>query len=256
MENIDKSRLRIAQKVREFRKSRHWTQAELSRRLHLSQSRLSELERGDGSFTAEQFLTLLGLFNATPSDFTDEPANNVSEVQNALARWGAPHLQQSPNVLPSARITAVGDAVREAIVASDSPRIITSLAPVLVRNVDRVNLQQLLFELARVGLERRLGWIIDNTLEAVRRETSNAPPQWRRLFGRAQVVLEPFLNLLAAHARRELLVPDALDKGIRSKQTFEHVRDSSSPLSRRWGIVTSIQPDDFVDALRGSYGAG
>ena len=62
LQSLDKDRRRIAAKVRELRQSRNWTQAELSKRLQLSQSRLSEIERGAGSFTAEQFLLLLRLF--------------------------------------------------------------------------------------------------------------------------------------------------------------------------------------------------
>jgi transcriptional regulator with XRE-family HTH domain len=54
-EELKKSRAWIARNVRELRKERRWTQAELAKRLDLSQARLSEIEGGDGSFTAEQF---------------------------------------------------------------------------------------------------------------------------------------------------------------------------------------------------------
>ena len=44
----NKTKEKIATKVRELRKQRRWTQAELAKRLGLSQSRLSEIERGAG----------------------------------------------------------------------------------------------------------------------------------------------------------------------------------------------------------------
>jgi len=41
----------------------------LAGQLGLEQSRLSEIERGDVSFTAEQFVAILKLFNVPPSHF-------------------------------------------------------------------------------------------------------------------------------------------------------------------------------------------
>ena len=255
--SLDKARISVARKVLELRKERRWTQAELSRRLNLSQSRLSEIERGAGSFTAEQFLEILKLFNVAVSDFARPSTGEGSELQNALARLGALHLVESTELLPSERLTGVGDVVREAIVASEFPRLITALGPVLVRNIDRVNLKSLYLQLASAGLERRLAWLVENTLEALRQELpalTGAP--WRRLYRRAEVVLESFLAFIASESRDRASAPDVLDAGIRSKQTLEEVTASSSPISRRWGIVTTLQPGDFVVALRGARVAG
>ena len=96
--SLEKDRAQVAQKVRELRRGRRWTQAELSRRLHLSQGRLSEVERGAGSFTAEQFLAILKLFNVPVSHFYHAAPDQASELQNALARLGALHLQESADV--------------------------------------------------------------------------------------------------------------------------------------------------------------
>src|SRR5580658_4096332 len=96
--SIEKVREKVALKVQELRKDRHGTEAQLARRLHLSQSRLSEVERGSGSFTAEQFLTILKLFNVTASEFAPEAQAQDSELQNTLARLGAFHLQESSDV--------------------------------------------------------------------------------------------------------------------------------------------------------------
>jgi transcriptional regulator with XRE-family HTH domain len=254
-QQLEKTKADIARKVHDLRRGRRWTQAELARRLHLSQSRLSEVERGDGSFTAEQFLTILRLFNVTVSDFAPEAGEKRPDLQNALARLGAFHLQESTDTLPSERLTDVGDVLREAIVASEFPRLITALAPVLVSNIGRVNLKRLYAQLAEAGLERRLAWLVENTLESIRRELPGLPSTtWRRLYNRAQVVLATFLEFVSAEPHPPS-APDVLDAGIRSKRTLEEVTNGSSAISRRWGIVTTLQPEDFTEALRGGRAA-
>lgn len=255
LERLQKEKAHIARKVHELRRERRWTQAELARHLDLSQGRLSEIERGDGSFTAEQFLTILRLFNVTASDFTTTAADPHSDLQNALARIGALQLQESTDVLPSERLGDVSAVIREVIVASELPRQITALAPVLVTNVDRLHLERLFAQLADAGLERRLGWVVENTLEAIRRELPGLPAKtaWRRPYNRAQVVLSAFLEFVGPAPDRHR-VPDVLDGGIRSKRTLEEVRAASSAISKRWGIVTVLQPEDFGEALRGARG--
>ncbi len=170
-QELEKGRLIVARKVQELRKQRRWTQVELARRLHLSQSRLSEIERGAGSFTAEQFLEILKLFNVAASDFAPTRSSASSELQNALARFGALHLHESTEVLPSERLSTASDVIREAIVASEFPRLITALAPVLIRNVDHINLRGLQLQLTAVGLERRLAWLVAKWFWSPMRET-------------------------------------------------------------------------------------
>ena len=86
---LRKLRGRVGDTVRELRRDRRWTQAELAGQLGLSQGRLSEIEGGKGSLTAEQFLLLLGLFNVGASRFWTAPADPEADLQNALARLGA-----------------------------------------------------------------------------------------------------------------------------------------------------------------------
>src|SRR5688572_32511928 len=105
---LEKSRVEIVQKVRELRRARHLTQAELSQRLGLSQGRLSEIERGGGSFTAEQFLAILKLFNVSAAFFDSTAKSPTVALQNALARLGALHLRESEAVLPSERFEEAG----------------------------------------------------------------------------------------------------------------------------------------------------
>src|SRR5689334_20800224 len=114
-DRLNKSRATVAARVQQLRKDRRWTQAELSRRLGLSQSRLSEIERGSGSFTAEQFLEVLRLFNVAVTDFLPAKQSPASELQNALARRGAFHLRESAETVPSERLEDITAAVREAL---------------------------------------------------------------------------------------------------------------------------------------------
>jgi transcriptional regulator with XRE-family HTH domain len=245
---FDKTRAAVGKKVQALRRERRWTQAELSRRLNLSQSRLSEIEGGGGSFTAEQFLEILKLFNVPASDFAPAGADPDSELQNALARLGATHLQESAEVVPNERRGQVTEVVREALVAGAHPRLITALAPVLVRNVDEINLRKLYLDLSGAGLDRRLAWVVENTVEAIRGEVPRASASERRVFNRARVVLASFLD---AAPHRVDAPRDILEPGIRSKRTLEEVEAAGSEISRRWGIVTSLQPEDFARALRG-----
>lgn len=258
---LENLRSQVAETARRLRRQRRWTQAELGRHLSLSQARLSEIERGDGSFSAEQFITLLQLFNADLAEFV--PASSTSEadaLQNSLARLGAQHLQENSDVLPSGRLRAATDVLRETLVLGTYPRLITGLAPVLVQHADSVNLHQLNLELARAGLQRRLGWMVENTVEALPDARVRAPRAWVSRYRVAEVILKRFSNVAVLQLRDLPEDPaiglDVLDPAIRSEQSLRSVVDAASPISKRWRIATSIQPDDFVTALRSAHDAG
>jgi transcriptional regulator with XRE-family HTH domain len=246
---LDHLRRSIAAKVRALRTERAATQRELAEQLGMTQGRLSEIERGDGSFTAEQLLVLLRVFNVPVSHFAPPARDTGATLQNALVRLGAAHLQAVADVTPSERLEEVGAVVREVLLAP-SPRQVTALGPVLVLHVDPVMLRRLHAELAAIGLDHRLGWLLDNVLEAVRRLESL--PRGRPLAKRcrrAEAVLDTFLE----HARPlgAVAAPaDLLDLTIASAKTRAEAAQASSAISKRWGIVTDIQPDDFVEALR------
>lgn len=251
--SLDETRVAIARQVRALRKERRFTQAELAAQLGLSQSRLSELEQGAGSFTAEQLVRLLQIFNADLNRFVPSPSQRQEEtLQNALARLGAVHLQESPDVLPSQRLTEVGDVLREVLIAAESPRQIAALVPLLVVNIGHLNLRQSWLQFVSAGLERRLAWLLENALEAIGREAQNGPPRtWVLRYRRTELVLRLFLEPLKAEsARWESVAPDIIDADIRSRKSFEEVAAASSEISKRWGIVTGLQPEDFFEALR------
>jgi len=247
------SRQKIAEKVRALRKARGWTQAELSARLKLSQARLSEIESGSGSFTAEQFLEILKLFNIGVDHFATEKREPAAELQNTLARLGANQLQEREDLLPRKELEDVATALYEGLV-SGTPRIITALAPVLVLHVDELNLNSVRAKLALVGLQRRLDWLIDNTLHAIQEELRRSPPRTRvQRYRRAELVLEAALDFSTEQRLPSPdSAPDILDAHIRTKATLQEVLASSSAISRRWRIATALQPQDFIHALRAS----
>jgi transcriptional regulator with XRE-family HTH domain len=258
-ELLEKQRTLIAARVRELRQSRKWTQAELAKHLHVSQNRLSEIERGAGSFTAEQFLLILKLFNVATSHFVSGARAPDLELHNALARFGAVHLHENTVIVPSENLDEIHHVIREALLDGD-PRVITALAPVLIRNSKQINLNRLHAELLELGRERRLAWVVENTLEALR-QLAQIPgtraSHLTQLSRRAQAPLEFFLQYVSSDSGpARPRAPDILDTTIRSKHTLAEVQRDASEISRRWGIVTSLHPEDFIDALRQADGPG
>lgn len=241
----------IPRGVRRLRKERRWTQAQLARLLGLSQSRLSEIEHGKGSFTAEQFLLVLQTFNVPISYFVSTVGGSESSIQNTLARLGAHQLQEDKEILPSERIARVNDIIRETLVSAGSSRQIVSLAPILVANARGINLRGLSRQLYEIGLRNRLGWLAENVLYAVGVELQHiSSKNWIRKCKQAEVILKSFLIFKAA---QETEAEDILDSDIVSERTLEAVKKSRSNISKEWHIVTRIQPQDFIDALRSAH---
>jgi transcriptional regulator with XRE-family HTH domain len=243
---------RIAKVVRKLRRDRAWTQAELARKLGLSQGRLSQIESGDGSFSAEQLLLILKLFNVTPALFDDDLQNRGSQLQNALARLGAYHLYENESVLPGTTVDDVNSIVGETLTEGD-PRLTAALAPVLVLNSDRLPLSKLLLDLSRAGVERRLPWLCENVVQAIDSELSTHPPRpWSNQARRATVVIRLFLDATTPPPDRPPEAPawDALDVGIRTMKTAMEHKEAASAASRKWRIITSLTPEDFARSLR------
>ncbi len=237
----------IGAKVRELRLRRQWTQAQLAKRLGLSQGRLSELERGLGSFSAEQLLLLLQLFNVDVAEFQEAPHDDSTQLQNALARLGAFHLRESPDVLVGDRLRRASDVIRAVLLQPTSERHLTALAPVLVWSVDDVALPALQRALSEAGVPNRLGWLAENVLEAVTSQASllREGSPWTLRLKAAGVVLSAYLEHLQPMGE----LPDRLDRGIRSRKTWEAVWDEASAISKRWRIISALTSEDFGSAL-------
>jgi transcriptional regulator with XRE-family HTH domain len=255
-EPLVNSRRRVGERLRELREQRHWTQVDLADRLFLSQARLSHIERGEASLTAEQLLEVLKIFNVSITDFDAQPSPDPQQaLQNVLARLGARHLRTSEQALPSEHLAEVQNAVLETLVLG-SPRLLTSLAPVLVNNAEVLYFPKLSMELDSLGLRRRLYWAIENTIEALRLEPK--PPN-RLEYLREQLAQRRLETVLAFSRGYEQLIqdsPDLLEPSLRSKKSSDKILEAASSISKRWQIVTSLQPSDFAAALRASRAGG
>lgn len=250
----------IGPKVRALRLERRWTQARLAALLGVTQGHLSQLERGHRHLTAEQLLTILKNFNVEVGDFSSEKTSTGTQLQNALARHGASHLAESGSVLPSERLKSAAAVVRETLVSADSARQIAAVAPVFVEHAGRLNLTRLRNEFAELGLENRLGWAVECTLEAVRLESAGVlPREWRLKYRRAAVIIESFIAPFIVHGPTPS--PDqpppyeVLDPEITSPEALREVVANLSPIARKWRLATRIEVDDFARALRGARGA-
>jgi transcriptional regulator with XRE-family HTH domain len=245
----------IAQKVKALRKSRGVSQGDLARLLQVSQSRLSEIEAGKGSFSAEQLIFMLKYFNVPLSHFETVPADPGDAIQKALAYYGAGHLVENRELLPSERLEQLDAVIREVLLDGGSSRWITALAPVLVRNIDQVNLQKLHAQFRDYGLHHRFLWLLDNVAQAIR-ETLEGPIPRKQivLLQRALSALEAFRAWVNPRPWETLEGPeDCLGPGILSPETRNELRAGSSDLSKRWKILTPIQVEDFKNALRESH---
>jgi hypothetical protein len=127
---------------------------------------------------------------------------------------------------------------------------------VLVSNIDRISLGKLYLDLAKVGLERRLGWVCDNTRVAlVIALQSDLPRSWAQQARRASLVLGSFLDATNTPLHGQPLIADMLDPDVRSQKTLDQIKVSSSDFSRKWAIVSSLTVDDFVESLRAARAA-
>lgn len=245
----------IAQKVRALRKSRGVSQGELARLLQVSQSRLSEVEAGKGSFSAEQLIFLIKHFNVPLSYFETVPADPGDAIQNALVHYGAGHLVGNRELLPSERLERLESVIREVLVDAGSSRWITALAPVLVRNIDQVNLQKLHAQFRDYGLHHRFLWLLDNVSQAIRETLEETLTRKQKVaLQRTLSALETFRAWVHPRPWETSEGPeDTLGPGILSAETRNELRAESSDLSKRWRILTSIQVEDFKNALRESH---
>ena len=249
----------LGSKIRELRKERRWTQVRLAVLLGITQGHLSQLERGNGTVSADQLLTLLKHFNVQLDYFSTGKASTGSQLQNALAWQGASHLAESENILPSQRLKNAGAVIRETLVSADSARQIAAVAPVFVEHAGQLNLTRLRNEFAELGLEHRFGWAIECTLEAVRLESAQVlSREWRLKYRRAAVIIEtyiaPFFVLGPTRNPDQPPPFEVLDPEISSPEALSEVIANLSPLARKWRIATTIEVDDFARALRGARG--
>ncbi|MEZ4268763.1 MAG: helix-turn-helix transcriptional regulator [Myxococcota bacterium] len=253
-QNLQETRRRVAAKVRELRQARGWTQAELASQLGLSQARLSEIERGAGSFSAEQLIAVLALFNASIGEFLP-PADLEAELQNALIQLGATQLRQVPGVVSTGRFRDASETILAVLLEPRSARLVTALGPVLLEQIDTISLPALRARHEASSRSARLGWLLENVRDALLLPPPDRDAAWRRKASRAITVITNELDRFPPPPSPGSSPPDLFDTTIRSPRSLAQVWQQASETSRRWGIATEIQPDDFRKALWQAHGS-
>lgn len=252
------SRKEIGLKLKALREARQFSQVDLAKRLEISQAGLSLIERGQASLNAEDFLQVLRIFNVPASHFySDQNKGSTDSVlQNALARLGAAHFYENAS-LPSENLEQANHVIREVLIDGRNPRHITALAPVIIAQIGQIHLSKLWAEFCTLGFERRLGWLLENTLEALKLAPKPPDLTAARSYRQAETVLHQFLGSIGTGApiNGDIPLPDVLGVIATSNKTLLSLEKQSSPLSAKWRILSPFQIQDFVDALKASHDA-
>lgn len=251
-------RKEIGLKLKALREARQLSQVDLAKRLDISQAGLSLIERGQASLNTEDFLQVLRVFNVPTSHFYSDrdKGSPDSVLQNALARLGAAHLYENAS-LPSENLEQANQVVREVLIDGRNPRHITALAPVIAAQIGQIHLSKLWAEFCNLGFERRLGWVLENTLEALKLAPKPADLIAARNYRQAETILQQFLGSIhtGANTASDIPLKDVLGVIASSKKTLTSLEKQSSPISTKWGVLSPFHVQDFVDALKASHDA-
>ncbi len=241
----------ISSAIRKLRQERRWNQAELAQKLGISQSRLSEIEAGKGSISAEQLITLIQTCNVPLSYFVKtKPTDPEAPLRNAIARLGGTQLTEDPNVLPSEKLNDLYIVIFETLVSGASSRLIISLVPVIINNASNIHFDRILKKMQEYKLENRLFWIGDGIIRALNKRLGTfVPREQSRLYGKAKTVLNNFFwsNLDDTHGQN--CPEDLLDSDITSQKTLDQLKESRDDLAKKWHIITRITENDFYQSL-------
>lgn len=141
MKNATYYRNKIAEGIKKLRHERRLTQGEFARLLNLSQSQFSKIENAQGLIAAEQFLFVLQHFNLSLDYFLkiENQEEEILALQNALIRFGAKHLSENSNVIVPDKYRHLNQILFECLSLYPSARLVTSLAPVIVRHFNQIN---------------------------------------------------------------------------------------------------------------------
>lgn len=234
-----------------MRQNRRWTQAELAEQLQLSQNRLSELERGQGSFSAEQMLLLMQLFNTHISYFYEKPPiqedTESLAIQNFLIPKGAFHLREHTGVPPIEDLQDVEDGLFRVLGNPKDPRLVTALCPVWIWSIDALNLIRVVNTCQDKNLVQRVLWLLDN-IEVALHETKLSG-RWKKAASRAQIAI----HLLEDHLGNPPQQPDLFDSHIRTQKSIDLLLQTRHKSAEKYNILTSLRPEDFTTALREAY---
>lgn len=247
----DRLKQRIGPTVRSLRKRRHWTLAELARHLELSESRLSELERGAGSFSAEHLLVLFRLFQVGPEDFiepddTRDPV--LGSLQTALAKFGAHHLVTDDASVIRREHDRPGDVVLDVLIRHPTARFVTALPPMLIVSLNEISFPAVQHAVVQAGVPYRWGWLLDQLLGAFEALAGSAGSvRWRRDSRRARTVATHFLPGVPRPG--DAVALDLLDPDLRSPSSVKAAMASASEIDRRWHVLSRLGTADFLSPI-------
>ncbi len=246
----------IIEGLARLRKERRLSQAEFAKILGLSQQRLSEIEQGHGSISAERLVFLLQKFNLSLSYFVKKKVeiDAALVLQNTLVRLGAKYLKESTNVFVPEKFDYIDEVLFETLYLYPLARLIPALAPVIAANIQKVNFKKLEVKLYDLGIANRFYWVLESVLKSIQKQLSNPSlfGSKKPLYRRCKTILTGFL-LYKKHIRRSddegAFPEDLLDQDIISEKTRQIVESDRDELARKWKIITRIKQNDFDQAL-------
>lgn len=260
MTDLDRYKRAAVEGIRKLRKERRYTQAEFSKLLGLSQQQYSKIERGEGSFSAEQFLFLLDRFVLPLNYFVETKSreqDDVAVLQNALATLGASHLRELQGIFIPEKLGNPNEAIFETLAIYQSSRLIAALAPVVVKNIQRVNFAVIEKKLRESGHQNRLWWVLDNTLAGVQKRLDGTflPRDLKLRYRHAETTLRDLLSLKSRALESSPNAPnhqgeDIFDEGVSTQKTLDSLRVKNDLLSKKWNILTRLKQSDFEEALK------
>lgn len=257
MDNLEKL---IGEKLRTLRLARRLPQRQLAAALAVSQATVSRIEAGKEAISIRQLIAICRLFNVLPTDFIPEEGSAKTQIRRSLIRHGARNLVDDERTLPSKRLAEAKEALKETLIAAESPRDIAALAPVIVQNAATLPLVGVSSDLNRLGahLERRLCWLLENVIAALDEELKTPLPQiWKVRYLRAKTRIAGNFNIIKQrwnpiYGQKPPADEDLVDTDLVGSAAINQARTQSSEISKRWDIISNLQVDDFVRAIRES----
>ena len=93
----------IGSRMRELRKERGLTQAELARQIGIQQSDLSRMEKGEYRVSLDKLFKILGVFDLDLADFFNEESSPTQGTQQPLSREDMKILHMLRELSPEGR---------------------------------------------------------------------------------------------------------------------------------------------------------
>ncbi len=268
----------IANAIKKLRKERALSQAELSRALKVSQSQLSLIENAKGSLNAEQLLALCVTYNLGLNDFLSAQSVKSSpedELQNALALAGASHLLEIRGVVVEQRLRDVHEIIFDVISTIPSSRMLTSLAPVIFKNFDKILFQKLYQFCGDAGCLQRLLWVLAQVQRVILKWADQlSTPREKRDAERKARILATYYEVFKSNFYRTNRIVDgdknAMGEDLLSarylsarsrkgpqdpfshqspQSSLDELRDQRDDVAREWNIITDIKTEHFFEAF-------